>query len=150
MTRIAAARILIAFTSIGLLLPPTWGSAGEPVVSPKRVNTALAIEDVSLGEGESFHGVVLSDSGQPIADAEVELSQLGHPVAVSRTDDAGQFGFQGLRGGVHLVKAGQSAQLLRLWAPGTAPPHAQNGVTLSEQLTVRGQRPFKDLITSNA
>jgi hypothetical protein len=150
MTQHFASRMLIALAASGLMIPPSYAAGDEPAVMPGRVNSALQIEDVSLGQGESFHGVLLSERGEPIADADVELTQLGRQVAVSKTDEAGQFGFQGLRGGLHLVKAGQSAQLLRLWKPGTAPPHAKNGVIISEQLTVRGQRPFKDLITSNA
>lgn len=143
-------RLLMALATSGMLLPPTVVTGGEPAVPPSRVNSALAIEDISLGEGQSFHGVLLNEAGEPVADANVELSQLGREIAVARTNASGQFGFQGLRGGLHLVRAGQSAQLLRLWAPGTAPPNARDSIALSEQLTVRGQRPFRDLFTSNA
>lgn len=150
MNRHVASRLLIGLATLGTLAPPARMSAAEPAVAPRSVNAALEISDVSLGQGASFHGVVLSESGQPVAHAEVQLSQLGRQVAVSTTDASGRFGFQGLRGGLHLVRTDQTAQLLRLWTPGTAPPHAQNGIALSEQMTVRGQRPFKDLITSNA
>lgn len=142
-------RLLMTLATGGMLLPPTHTTAAEPAVSPALTKSALAIEDVALGQGDTLQGVVLDENGSPIANAEVALSQLGRQVAVARTDDSGKFGFQGLRGGLHLVRSGESAQLLRLWTPGTAPPHARNVVALSEQVTVRGQRPFRDLVTSN-
>jgi hypothetical protein len=119
-------------------------------VRPGAVNRALAIKDVALSEGQAFHGVVLGSTGQPAADTRVSITQMGHEVASTTTDEQGRFAFQGLRGGLHVVNAGEASALYRLWSAGTAPPHAQGGVTLVDQVTVRGQRPFRELFTSNA
>jgi hypothetical protein len=143
-------RALGALACAGMLLPPSWANAGEPVVSPSRVNSALAIEDVALGDNQSFQGVVLAENGQSMANTEVVISQLGREVARTTTDESGRFGFQGLRSGLHLARAGQGGSLFRFWAAGTAPPHARRNVTLVDRVTVRGQRPFRELFTSNA
>lgn len=150
MTSLRYSRTLTTFACAGMLLPPLLADAGEPAVSPARVNAALAIEDVALGTGQTFQGVIMSGSGQPVPDAEVIVSQLGHEVARTRTNELGRFTFQGLRGGVHLVRASKGTGLYRLWAAGTAPPHARQSVTLVDTVTVRGQRPFRELFTSNA
>ena len=150
MKRLRISRALAALTCAGLLLPPAAARGGDPVVSPERVNSALAIEDVALGTGQSFQGIVLAESGEPLAEAEIIVSQLGHEVARTTADKSGRFAFQNLRGGLHLVRAGQGAALYRFWAAGTAPPHARSQVTLVDAVTVRGQRPFSSLFTSKA
>ena len=149
MKRLRISRALAALACAGLLLPPA-ATADEPIVSPARINSALAIEDVALAGGQSFQGVVLAESGEPLADAEVVVSQLGREVARTTSDTSGRFAFQNLRGGLHLVRAGQGAGLYRFWAAGTAPPNARSHVTLVDAVTVRGQRPLSSLFTSKA
>ena len=150
MVRHRISRVLVALASAGMLLPPSIASADEPAIAPAKVNAALAIEDVALGEGQSLHGMLLSEDGKSVGGAEVTISQLGKEVARTTTDETGRFGLQGLRGGLHLVRAGQGAGLYRFWAEGTAPPNAHPSVKMVDQVTVRGQRPFKEFFTSNA
>ena len=139
-----------ALTCAALLMPSSLCQASGPAIPTDKVNAALAIEDVALGEGQAFQGLLRNDNGRPVAGAEVTISQLGKEVARTQTDEQGRFEFQGLRGGLHLVHAGEGAGLYRLWAKGTAPPHARDNVTMTDSVTIRGQRPIKDLLTSNA
>lgn len=150
MSWMRSSRALIALISVGLVTPSSGVSAAPPVVSQSQMDSALAIKDVALAPGEKLHGVALDEKGQPLAEVEVIVSQLGREVARTTTDEAGRFSFQSLRGGLHLVRAGQAEALYRLWSAGTAPPHAQSSVRLTDSLTVRGQRPLKELFTSNA
>ncbi len=133
-----------------LLQPPTVVLAGGPVVSPGQPNSVLVIEDVALGDQQSFEGVVVDENGQPRVATEVVVTQLGREVARTTTDELGGFSFRGLRSGLHLAKAGQGAGLYRIWATGTAPPNARSKATLVDSVTVRGQRPFKQLLASRA
>jgi hypothetical protein len=150
MVRHRISRVLVALACGGMLLPHSVASADEPAIAPAKVNAALAIEDVALGADQSFHGMLLSEDGKSVVGAEVTISQLGKEVARATTDESGRFAFQGLRGGLHLVRAGQGAGLYRFWAAGTAPPNARPSVTMVDQITVRGQRPFREFFTSNA
>ena len=150
MTRHRISRMLVALSCGGLLLPSSAASASEPAIPQAKVDAALAIEDVALGTGQSFHGILVNENGQSVAGAQVTITQLGREVARTTTDDTGRFRFEGLRGGLHLVQARQGAGLYRFWADGTAPPNAQPSVKMVDQVTVRGQRPFKEMFTSNA
>jgi hypothetical protein len=150
MQLLRGSRALGVLACAGLLLPPTVAEAGPPVVSAARVNSALSIEDIALGDGQAFHGMVLSENGQPLAGEEVVVSQLGREVARTTSDESGHFAIQNLRGGLHLVRAGQGEGLYRFWTTGTAPPSARAKATLVDRVTVRGQRPFKHLFHSRA
>jgi hypothetical protein len=141
---------IVALTCAGMLMPASVLRAGQPAISPAKVDDALAIQDVELGEGQSLHGIVRSEGGKPLARTTVTISQMGTEVARTETDAEGKFGFQGLRGGLHVLRAGEGAGLYRLWAEGTAPPHAKQDVAITDAVTIRGQRPFKELFTSNA
>lgn len=150
MSTIPWSRMLVFLACTGLLIPAPRTNAADPAVSPKRVNAALSIRDVALASGGSLHGVCMDSDGRPLSNVDVMVSQLGHEVARTQADEAGRFSFQGLRGGLHLVRGSQAEGLYRFWAAGTAPPHATSHVTLTDSLTVRGQRPIKELFTSNA
>ncbi len=131
-----------------LLQPPTVVKAGGPVVSGGQFDSVLAIEDLALGDKQSFAGVVLDENGQPQVDTDVVIFQLGREVARTTTDELGGFSFQGLRSGLHLAKAGRGAGLYRFWATGTAPPSARSKATLVDSVTIRGQQPFRQLLMS--
>ena len=58
--------VLAATAIVGMTNPRYL--AAEPVGRPGAVNRALAIKDVALTTGQAFHGVVISENGQPVPD----------------------------------------------------------------------------------
>ena len=74
------------------------------------------------------------------ADLAVALRSGDQELGAAKTDQAGRFAFSGLRGGVYQLATAESQGVVRVWAPRTAPPYAQQGVMLvSGESVVRGQ-----------
>jgi hypothetical protein len=140
--------LAVCFAVGGMLVSPAHLRAAE-AISQRQMNAALSIDDVALGQNNSFHGTVMDSNGTPIAGSQVIITRQGQEVARTTTNDRGRFAFQQLQGGLHLVHADEGAALYRFWAEGTAPPAAKPHVTLVNETVTRGQRPFRDLFFSN-
>ena len=70
------------------------------------------------------------------------MLQNGQLISSTKTDEQGMFAISGLRGGLHQIVAGGEVRTIRLWAEGTAPPIAKQGLLMVRQQTVmRGQQP---------
>ena len=81
--------------------------------------------DVALGEGGTLIGLVMDTEGYAIADIEVVAYQDGRELVRTMTNENGNFAVANLTGGVYQFVAGDGQGVFRLWAPGTAPPGAQ-------------------------
>jgi hypothetical protein len=85
-----------------------------------------AVADVALADGGLLRGQVVDPhTGVVAANLPVTVRMQDQIVASTRTDAAGRFAVQRLRGGVHQIIAGDSQGMYRFWSPGTAPPSAQ-------------------------
>lgn len=106
-------------------------SAAEPLIRSM---------DVALGRGGVLVGQVVNTEGQPLGGAEVVLKANGQEMARGLTDEGGHFQVAGLKGGPVEVSAVGVVGNCRIWAPGTAPPAAQQGLlVVSPDDVVRGQ-----------
>ena len=122
--------LVVAVSCINLLLAPEIAAATRPVRSL----------DVALQAGGTLVGQVVNTEGQPIANSEVIVAAQGKPIARAASDAQGNFRIASLKGGTVEVAAVGVAGNCRLWAPGTAPPAAQNGLlVVAEGEVVRGQ-----------
>ena len=98
------------------------------------------VGDVALQQGDVLHGQVVNASGTGKAEMVVQLVR-GQQRWQAKTNSYGWFQFTGLRGGVYQFQAAGQTQLLRVWAAGTAPPHARRGILVTPTTKViRGQR----------
>ena len=109
-----------ALSCLGMLLSPT-AMAAAPVAAPS---------DVALGDGGVLVGQIVDAQGAAVAMATVTLADHQQEIARVRSDEEGKFSVQSLRGGVYRISSRGQDAMYRLWAPNTAPPAAQQGVTL--------------------
>jgi len=91
---------------------------------------AKAVRDVALQSSGVLQGQILDTQGTPQGGVEVAAVQHGQALAVTRTDADGRFTMASLRGGVYELQTSTSSEVVRLWAPQTAPPAAQDGLLL--------------------
>lgn len=121
-----------------------WAQAANPnsitpaasIISPQNT-----IQDVSLHDGGVFTGTVLDENGAGrAATPVVVLRKDGQVVAKTETDAKGEFTVSKMNGGVYQVQSSSGAGIYRVWAPGTAPPSAQEMAVVSPNPeVVRGQ-----------
>lgn len=119
-----------ALSCLGMLLSPTAMAA-----------TSLAVpSDIVLQDGGVLVGQVVDAQGVAQSLATVTLANHEREIAQVRADHEGKFSVSGLQGGVYRISANNQEGIYRVWAPDTAPPVAQQGVTLVVgQDVVRGQ-----------
>ena len=125
--------LAVCLAVVGFCLP-------QPLFAAAPAGQSPIVTDVALSEGGVLLGQVVSPEGSGESNVAVSLRAGGKESGVSKTDRAGYFAFSGLRGGVYQVTAAKGVGAYRLWAPGTAPPSAQQGA-----LVVAG----KDLARGN-
>jgi len=142
--------IAVALACLGIALPANLLNAAADQTTPTAAKTArtVAIGDVALGNQGLLTGKAVDAQGHPLDGAVVKVYFNGSQVVQTVSDQNGLFAVQGLRGGVHRVVAGQSEQIVRLWAANTAPPAAQqNALVVDDSNTVRGQLGGVDIFT---
>lgn len=137
--------IAVAFTAIAPLMLPQLGYAQDSGTRP----TQLRGLDVELDSEGGFRGQVVDPSGKPHVNRTVRLLHRGELVASAKSDEAGEFRFSRVRGGVHQLALDQGATVIRCWKTATAPPSAQSSILLvSDGKTIRGQYPIGNLFTN--
>ena len=115
-------------------------------VTNARTSVATAfptnrVADIALKQGGVLQGQIINAAGVGVAKATLELTN-GRQHWQAKTDGQGWFQFANLRGGTYHMQAGGQSQILRAWAPGTAPPTASLGLLVSPSTdVVRGQNP---------
>jgi hypothetical protein len=124
--------ILVWLAMLGFCLP-------QSVLAAASGDQPEAVADVSLLDGGVLIGQVVDPQGRPLAAEPVLLQFQAQEIARAKTDGCGLFAFRGLRGGVYQLVAAQGHGAFRLWAPGTAPPAAEQGaLVVAGDPTVRG------------
>ncbi|MCG8450894.1 MAG: carboxypeptidase-like regulatory domain-containing protein [Pirellulales bacterium] len=114
--------------------------ANEIASLPSPQPTMQMPHDVVLAKGGLLVGQLVNEQGAPMPMTPVSLWTVGKEVARLTTDKAGKFQAENLRGGVYQVVAVGHQGVYRLWAPQTAPPAAQQQLTvISRNEIVRGQ-----------
>jgi hypothetical protein len=130
---------------LGLVLPRVELSAAQPV--PEKNASKIVFSDVELAEGSVLTGSLVDSRGQGIDGAKVSIRYKKKEIASTVTDAKGGFAVKGLRGGEHIIVAGDEAALVRLWAPNTAPPKAHSSALLVRgSSVVRGQFGGIDMV----
>ena len=132
-------RVVVSISCLGLLLPPSVVAAAEhpPAVMAEKTHR---IVDVALDDQGAFRGHVVDRQGHAISAARVVLMQEDRHIVSTETNADGNFAVVGMRGGVYLVAAANGMAICRVWAPGTAPPPAKQGILIaSDDGAVRGQ-----------
>lgn len=122
--------LLAALAIVGMAVPVQ--AADAPA---KRT-----IQDVQLTKDNLLLGVVVGSTGQPEANAMVQISHGTQVVATIKTDTKGRYAVRGLRAGVHSVKTANHQETCRFWTAKTAPPTAKKAlITANNEYVLRGQ-----------
>ena len=123
---------------IALSMIQAIGECGELFSRRMTIPVRPTISDIELENGGILRGVVTDT----IASTEIQLLSRSELLSKTTTNSRGEFGFRGLRGGLYELRTVQTRNMIRVWAPGTAPPTATKSLTLYDsQMIVRGQRP---------
>jgi hypothetical protein len=138
--------IAASLACLSMLLPPPVLAAAPQQIRVQRPHTHVnlrqsAVFDVALRDRGQLSGRVVIANGTAVAGVPVSLAYRGQAIAKTATDTQGRFALIGLRGGVYQINTPGATRSVRLWAPRTAPPAAQQAVTLiaQQQRIVRGQ-----------
>jgi hypothetical protein len=111
--------VLVLLAVLGMLAP------AQLLAAAPETN---AVKDVALRDGGVLVGQVVDPQGAAKVGSSVTISFDGQTIASTNTGSDGYFAVKGLRGGVHQVATTEGQGAYRLWAAGTAPPAAQEGV----------------------
>ena len=126
---------LLCSIFVGLANGQLMYGATPPGIGPPIVH------DVALHEPGILRGLVVDGQGASLAHVDVALVQRGETVASARTANDGSFAVSGLRGGVYQVSTNSVLGTLRLWAPHTAPPVAEDEALIVHHAPVVYQAP---------
>ncbi len=111
----------IALAALGTMLPATQLQAAEGKAPLKIVTTEATVLDITMSAEGVFAGRVVDHAGNPVADAEVVISQGKQSIAKITSDQSGVFSVSGLKGGVYDVRSGNTAGSFRIWTATAAP-----------------------------
>jgi len=126
--------LMASLAVLGLVVPQPILAADSAQASP--------VTDVALRDGGVLIGQVVYQQGAALAGVPVSIRSADRELAVAKSRTDGYFAFKGLRGGVYQLVAAKGHGVYRVWAPGTAPPAAQQGaLVISGDPVVRGQAP---------
>ena len=141
--------VLVTCATAGLTLPGEVLRGSEPERTAAVVDPQ--IPDVQLDAAGQLHGVVVDGQGHPMPETRVMLSRVGEvPNRVSMTDAKGQFRLAALKGGAYQLHTSEGVCVCRAWTAKAAPPGAARSLlVVNDRLVERGQRPVRDLFTSD-
>ena len=144
MTRLRTLRFAMVVTAgLGVAAPQCALQAGEKPAAAKKA--APKVADVTLTENNALTGAVVSEAGQPVDGAIVQLTKEGKPVGKTTTNAQGKFALASVKSGSYELKAGHTTRLVRLWNSDAAPPASSEKATLvMDSTAVRAQNGYND------
>ncbi len=117
--------------------------AGPPKHSKPSASRSIrvsTIRDVALRDGSVLVGTCMQPDAKRLSGTPVTLMQNGKPIVALKCNREGRFAVLGIRPGVYEVRTHNAVDLVRIWAPSTAPPSAATELLMVvEQQVVRGQ-----------
>lgn len=123
--------------AVSIVVAPAVASA-ENRASAAPTKAPLAI-DVELHSEGLLVGQLVSANGSPAKESKVTVILPDGREAVAKTNAEGGFAFRGIRGAA-TIKSDKALAMVRVWAPGSAPPSATPALLLVEENGVaRGQ-----------
>ncbi len=120
---------------------PSLAAADAPVKAPPAVagTQKPAVIDVALHPEGLLVGQLVAASGSPAGGSTVTLALPDGRQATAKTNEQGGFAFRGVNG-MATLRTERALAMVRIWAPGTAPPSATPALLLVEDSGVaRGQ-----------
>jgi hypothetical protein len=116
------------------------GALVLPTMQPAFAASPGRIADVGLSGTGRLVGQLVDTQGRPVVNSAVEISKTGEKPTLATTNELGYFAVDNLQAGVYVASAAGTVQMVRVWAPRTAPPAASNGLLMVQpENTVRAQ-----------
>lgn len=139
-------RLSAALAVVPLMLPATASSFEASDRSPTsnatsaRPQTDFRPIDIQLQTANILVGRVVDAHGAIVPNAEILVTQASREITHTTADESGEFRMTLPKGGIYLVKSGDSLQLVRAWTTTAAPPNSRGHLLLAPPtVTVRGQ-----------
>ena len=139
-------RLSAALAIVPLMLPATASSVKASDRSPTsnatsaRPQTDFRPIDIQLQTANILAGRVVDAYGAIVPNAEILVTQASREIARATADESGEFRMTLPKGGIYLVKSGDSLQLIRAWTTTAAPPNSRGHLLLAPPtVIVRGQ-----------
>lgn len=124
-------------------------SLGDPPVSDAAIPQYRLSRDVQLDENGVLNGQLINIAGQPVANMSIVIRHRNRLLDTSTTNADGEFHLDVQKTGAYLIQVGGMQISCRCWTAIAAPPAATGDLVLmAPKRTVRGQRPFADVITN--
>jgi hypothetical protein len=126
-------RVLAIVSALNLSVPHAVLAEMSPK-APPRIDVALTAEG-------HLSGVLVDNSGRPVADVEIGLIRGSELVNLATTNRQGCFTIECVQGGTYQLAAMGTVQIVRAWTSRTAPPVARPAaVFVVEGDIIRGQQ----------
>jgi hypothetical protein len=103
--------------------------------TPAAGELPIRVVDVALGNNGVLYGQILDRQGRQLPITQIQLTN-GVRQWDTYTDEEGNFRVEGLVGSTYQVHAAGQTQIVRAWAPDTAPPGAAQGLLLVHDSSV--------------
>jgi hypothetical protein len=135
--------LLVAMAMLTWLLPSSI-LAGEAIPAGCRLS-----RDVALNEDGVLFGKLIDIHGQPVVGGTLAIRHRQVVIDRATSDQNGTFKLDVHKTGAFVLTVNGTAISCRCWEAAIAPPSARGDlILLTPEKTVRGQRPFADIITN--
>jgi hypothetical protein len=141
----AGLRLFLSGIAIATCLIPVASLGKQPTGTPQyRLS-----RDVQLDKNGLLNGQLINIAGEPVANTTIEIRHRNQRLDVAITNEDGEFRLRVNKTGAYLITVSGMQITCRCWTATAAPPAATDDLVLmSPEKTVRGQRPFADIITN--
>jgi hypothetical protein len=149
MNKLGGRKLVLVGIAFVTWMIPDASFGDQPLARDSETPQYRLSRDVQLDETGVLNGQLIDITGQPIANKVIEIRHRNKVVARSTTDVDGEFHLDVGKTGAYLIDVGGMLISCRCWTPAAAPPVATDDlVLLAPEKTIRGQRPFADIITN--
>jgi hypothetical protein len=144
MNRMRRVQFIVTSLAISAWFFPNLAWTSEP----ENPNYRLS-RDVTLDSAGALRGQLINFQGRPVQHAALSIRHRGVVLDKTTTDAEGQFRLNVGKTGAFQMHIENTAIACRCWAPEVAPPGSSKDlVLLAPENTIRGQRPFADIISN--
>lgn len=135
-----AKRVVAAMLCAAICMQQAVFAAQPKFTVVEGVKVYQGIQNLVLDANGSLNGAIVDVNGQPVEGAIVVIGQQTEHVATVKTNERGEYSYNGLTPGVYQVASFAGLRTFRVWNAGTEPQDAVKGaIDATDSKTFRGQ-----------